>query len=130
MPSRRIISVADYYKTCAVPKPGSSKKKKLTNGWKNKKERYCRYCGTPYAERHEIFPGANRQISIENRFQVDLCRKCHEEIQHHTNARGLMRDTELKQEAQRDYEQRLINAGIREDAARDMWMALIGRNYL
>ena len=53
-----------YYETCAIPKPGNKKKKILYNGYKNKAERVCFFCKTPNAERHEVFPGNNRQISI------------------------------------------------------------------
>lgn len=122
--------MADYYSTCAIPKPKDSKKKKLTNGWKNKKERCCRYCGTPYAERHEIFGGPNRQASMMNQFQVDLCRSCHEEIQQRRGERGRQRDMELRREAQMRYEERLIQGGIKPEQARASWIALIGRSYL
>jgi len=50
-----------YYETCAVPKPKNNKKKKLYNGYKDKPIRFCAETGAPYAERHEIFGGANRQ---------------------------------------------------------------------
>ena len=131
MHSWRTRNVNDYYKTCPFPKPRDKVKKRVSNGWKDKPNRYCRYCGTPYAERHEIFAGTkNRQISIMNGFQVDLCRQCHEEIQHPTTERGIRRDTELKQEAQRKYEERLIQGGIKPEQARASWMTLIGRNYL
>lgn len=128
--TRQEKTMKDYYSGCAVPKPKSKKKTLLYNGYKGKKERFCRYCGTPYAERHEIFGGPNRQNSIMNGFQVDLCHTCHEEIQQHKNARGIMRDTELKMEAQKKYEDRLIEGGIKPEQARASWMSLIGRNYL
>lgn len=130
MPEWRTTDVADYYSSCPFPKPKGKKKKLMTNGYKNKKNRFCRYCGTPYAERHEIFPGANRQISIANGFQVDLCHTCHEEIQQRSTERGRLRDAELRKEAQKKYEDRLIRGGIKPEQARASWMALIGRNYL
>lgn len=65
----------EYYQTCPFPKPKTTKKKKKVNGWKNKKYRRCKYCGEGNAERHEVFFGANRQTSIDNKFQVDVCRK-------------------------------------------------------
>lgn len=65
--------MSDYYKTCAFPKPGNSKKKKKVNGYKDKAKRRCYYTGDPCAERHELFYGSGtRQISIDNGFQVDL----------------------------------------------------------
>lgn len=73
--------MANYYNSCPIPKPRSNKKKKACNGYKDKKNRYCYYCGTPYAERHEVYGGANRQKSILNHWQVDLCHSCHEEMQ-------------------------------------------------
>lgn len=51
--------MANYYDSCLIPKPRSNKKKKACNGYKDKKNRYCYYCDTPYAERHEVYGGAN-----------------------------------------------------------------------
>ena len=70
--------MANYYDSCPIPKPRSAKKKRACNGYKDKKNRYCYYCGTPYAERHEVYGGSNRQKSILNKWQVDLCHSCHE----------------------------------------------------
>ena len=45
----------DYYQSCAFPKPKpAGKAKKKVNGYKDKPNRYCHYCGKRYAERHEI----------------------------------------------------------------------------
>ena len=76
----------DYYKTCAVAKPVDKKKKKLMNGYKDKPNRICVECGTGYAERHEIFGGANRQHSIEDKLQIDLCKECHDRWHRGTDA--------------------------------------------
>ena len=46
-----------YYDSCTIPKPETQKKKKLSNGYKYKHSRTCYYCGTPGAERHEIYGG-------------------------------------------------------------------------
>ena len=66
------------------PKPPADKKKqKPANGYKDKNNRYCIYTGQPGAERHEVYGGsANREISIRNKFQIDLCQEVHE---HFTN---------------------------------------------
>ena len=66
-------SLKQYYKGCAIPKPQDKKKKKAVNGWKDKPNRYCIVCGAGYAERHEIFGGSNRQYSIDDGLQIDLC---------------------------------------------------------
>lgn len=91
-----------YYDTCAFPKPRDKKKKKKCNGYKHKADRICAYTGRPFAERHEIFCGRNRQISIDNGFQIDVCPEIHA----------------------------LIDAGIAPDEARERWLRLIGRSYL
>lgn len=77
-----------------VPKPEKTKKKrKKQNGYANKAERYCHYCGTAYAERHEVYGGnPNRQISIDHGFQVDLCQKCHLEIEENITDRAKERN--------------------------------------
>ena len=120
----------DYYKTCAFPKPQDKKKKKKVNGFKNKPRRRCYYCGTPYAERHEVYGGANRQISIDNGFQVDLCRDCHREMTENITPRAQERNLYWRQFYQRQYEGTLIATGITAEQAREIWLALIGRNYL
>lgn len=120
----------DYYKTCAIPKPVTKKKKKKVNGYKNKAERICYYCGTAGAERHEVFPGPNRQTSIDEGFQVDLCPDCHREMQLNITQRAQERNEFWRQKYQKKYETKLIKIGAKPSFARDLWMALIGRNYL
>ena len=61
------------YKGALFPKPKRKKKQKKTNGYKDKAERICKYCGKPYAERHELFYGPLRQTSIDFGFQIDVC---------------------------------------------------------
>lgn len=121
--------MAEYYQTCAFPKPGKTKKKTLTNGYKDKANRYCYYCGTPYAERHEVYPGPNRQTSIRYQFQVDLCHECHEEMQNNVTPRGKERNDFWRKHYQAKYESELMEDGLTKKQARDMWMGLIGRNY-
>lgn len=129
--TKKNMDINEYYKTCPFPKPIDRKKKKKVNGWKDKPDRYCYYCGTPYAERHEVYHGtANRQISIDNGFQVDLCPSCHAEMQANITKRAQERNKFWRQKFQREYEEKLIAAGIKPDQARILWINLIGRSYL
>ena len=120
-----------YYETCAIPKPKTKKKKLLYNGYKEKGERYCAYCGAPYAERHEIFPGTgNRQISIREKFQIDVCPSHHKELQDNITDWAQSENRKLKKACQYKWENKLIDAGTEPKSAREAWMMLIGRNYL
>lgn len=119
-----------YYNTYAIPKPKEKRKKPICNGYKDKQERYCHYCGTPYAERHEVFGGANRVKSILNGWQVDLCHTCHEEMQANITKRAKMRNIYWRQKFQREYEAKLIVSGIAPEQAREIWISEVGRNYL
>ena len=120
-----------YYDTCAFPKPRDKKKKKKCNGYKDKPKRICYYCGTPGAERHEVYPGrGKRQICIDNGFQVDLCQNCHREIHRNATLQAKERNEFWKIKYQGDYEERLISSGIASDEARKLWIKLIGRSYL
>ncbi|MDD2218243.1 MAG: hypothetical protein PHW03_07670 [Eubacteriales bacterium] len=118
-----------FYEICAIPKPGSAKKKKKTNGYKDKHKRFCFYCKTPSAERHEVFGGSNRQISIDHRFQVDLCADCHREMQANITDQGKERNRYWRQHYQKLYEDRLMESGVPGKQARELWLLLIGRNY-
>ena len=120
----------NYYQNCPFPKPKTTKKKKKVNGWKNKKYRRCKYCGEGNAERHEVFFGANRQISIDNKFQVDVCRKHHEELHANSTDWAISENKKLRQYFQLKYEIELIEQGYTAEQARREWMRLIGRNYL
>lgn len=120
----------NYYEKCAFPKPKSKKKKKMANGWKDKANRFCAYCGKPYAERHEVFGGSNRQISIDNKFQVDVCRAHHEELHSNSTEWAQGENERLKKLYQQQYEAKLIDEGYTKEQARRAWMLLIGRNYL
>lgn len=121
----------DYYQTCAYPKPKKTgKRRKKMNGWKDKANRICKYCGKPYAERHEVFGGANRQISIDNGFQVDVCRAHHEELHSNSTEWAQKENLRLRQHYQLRYEIDLMEQGYTADQARRKWMSLIGRNYI
>lgn len=117
-----------YYNTCAIPKPVNKKKKNKTNGFKNKPKRFCYYCGTPYAERHEVFGGSNRQWSIDNGYQVDLCHECHRGITENS-VEGVKRNKYWRQYYQKKHEDKLISAGASPDQAREMFINQVGRSY-
>ena len=119
----------EYYRTCPFPKPVPKKKQKKVNGWKEKKNRFCMYCGEPYAERHEIFPGKNRQICIDEGFQVDVCRRHHKQLQDNITDWAQAENRLLRAAAQRKYMNKLIDNGMSEQDAWKVWKELIGRNY-
>lgn len=120
----------NYYEACAIPKPSGVKKKKKYNGYKDKPSRLCYYCGTLYAERHEVYGGPNRQTSIDNGFQVDLCPDCHRSWHQQAEQLWIKRKKEWQQHYQIAYESKLIAAGISSGQARNMWMGMIGKNYI
>jgi hypothetical protein len=116
-----------------VPKPAADKpKRKKQNGYKEKGSRTCLYHPDRHAaERHEVYGGnPNRQISIEHGFQVDLCPECHKEMQDNITKQAQERNQYWKQHYQKLYEGRLIESGISEEQARDLWSTLIGKSYL
>ena len=112
-----------------IPKPKTKSRKKLYNGWKDKPQRMCYYCGTYGADRHEVYGGPNRQKSIEMGFQVDLCRKCHNAI--HAAATPLWQERRScwQRYYQQEFEDKLIASGITPAQARTTWMNMIGKNY-
>lgn len=120
-----------YYNSCAFPKPSDKKKVRKVNGYKNKKERVCYYCGKASAERHEIFAGPNRQISINCGFQIDLCSEHHKEIQDNVTQWSKEENLYHKRFFQSKYMLDLMEEdGISEEQALRCWMQLIGKNYL
>lgn len=119
-----------YYQNCPFPKPPKTKKKRLLyNGYKGKPQRRCYYTGRTGAERHEIWGGPYRQISIREGFQIDLCPELHREFHSHTEW-AQREEKRWQQHYQRKYEKKLIESGIKPEHAREIWMQLIGRNYL
>lgn len=120
----------NYYKTCPFPKPVDKKKKTICNGYKDKPNRVCAYTGAVGAERHELFGGPNRKISIMYDFQVDVSPEKHRELQDNVTEWAQEENKRLRAEAQKNYMDRLIEEeGITEKAALREWMFLIGRNY-
>ncbi len=120
----------NYYETCAIPKPKPIKKTKKVNGYKDKASRHCFYTGNMGAERHEVFPGKNRQISIDRGFQVDLSPEIHRELQADSTPLARERNVFWRQYYQMKFEYGLMLTNITAAQARDVWMALIGKNYL
>ena len=112
-----------------VPKPKPVKKKRLYNGYKHKAERTCYYCGTRSAERHEVYGGPNRQISIAMGFQIDLCPDCHRAWHAQAEEKWIRRKEQWQEWYQREHEKKLIRDGMSPEQARRHWMAMIGKNY-
>lgn len=103
----------------AVPKPNYKKKGRAKRNPLPTAEDYCRYCGTPYAQTHEVYEGnGRRQLSIKYGMQVKVCNECHRDIQLHP-LQG--RDLELKQEFQGKFE---------ETHSREDFVRIFGKNYL
>lgn len=123
-------SVAEYYQTCAFPKPGNSKKKKLHNGYKDKPSRVCAYCGRPSADRHEVFGASNRQLSIELKFQVDVCNDHHMELHENSTEWAKKENARLRRNFQLKYMRTCMNEGMTGRQALNAWMLQIGRNYV
>jgi hypothetical protein len=114
-----------------VPKPAADKpKKKKQNGYKDKPMRYCFYTGAPNAERHEIYGGPNRQISIDHRFQVDLCPEIHQRFHDPQTDEDINRIIFWKKHYQIIFEEEQIETGKTADQARDAWIELIGKSFL
>lgn len=122
----------DYYQTCPFPKsmgtPKRSKKKQ--NGYKAKVHRYCFYTGKPGAERHEVFPGIFRQTSIDMGFQVDVCPDIHYALQYGTTEWARQETQKWRVKFQKEYEEKLVNEGVSEAAARMNWIRLCGKSYI
>lgn len=115
-----------------VPKPKTKRKKKMYNGYKNKPERTCYYCGTYSAERHEVYGGPNRQKSIEMGFQVDLCPNCHAAWHEQKEELWIRRKKEWQAHFQKAFENKLVSAGVPPKRAHEVWMdpKMIGKNYI
>ena len=123
--------MADYYSTCAFPKPGSKKKKLLHNGYKDKAARICAYCERPGADRHEVYAGNNRQISIRYGFQIDVCGEHHKEIQDNITEWAKEENRKLRRRFQLRYMKDCMDHDyMTAKQALTSWMQLIGKNYV
>lgn len=145
-PAKTIIGSLMPDKPNGKEKKDMEKKKKKVNGYKDKPNRRCYYTGAPYAERHELFGGPNRQTSIDHGFQVDLCWPIHKLFHGIVDKTGLesfgldiqepLKWAEkqleiLRKDCQQNYELReQVELGLTQNQARQSWMKLIGRNYL
>jgi len=119
-----------YYESCAVPKPKKKKNKLLCNGWKDKPMRFCAETGAPYAERHEIFGGANRQKSIKYGLQVNLSHDVHERVTNPRTEEDLALVQQYKEMGQMKFEALMRGEGLTAVQARKMFMFEFGKNYL
>jgi hypothetical protein len=119
-----------YYMTCAVPKPVDKRKKKKQNGWKEKPGRVCAYDGTAGAERHEVFGGPLRQVSIDLGFRVDVSPKRHAELHANATEWATRENLRLRRFFQAKYEAECFAAGMGTEEARAAWMKLMGRSWL
>lgn len=122
--------MAEYYATCPFPKPTKRTKKRLYNGYKDKPNRICRYCGKNGAERHEIFGGSNRQTSIREGFQVDVCADHHRELQDNITEWAQAENRRLRRYFEVTYIKERVEEGMTARQALTCWMALIGKNYV
>ena len=120
----------DYYYTCPFPKPGKPKKKRPQNGYKDKPNRRCWYCGRDYAERHEVYGGPFREISIEMCFQVDVCPEHHRMLHSNGDAWAKVENQKWRMYYQNKWENEQIADGMDPEEARDRWILMMGRNYL
>lgn len=109
------------YSVLPLSKPSNTSKKALNN--KRQTERKpCSHCKKwDYLQTNEIFRGINRQISIENGFQNELCPECHRNVTLFVDDEWIAIDLKWKQEAQRKYE---------ETHSRAEFVTLIGENFL
>ena len=100
------------------PKPSHERRKRAKNNPMPTAEDFCIYCGTPYAQTHEVFEGTGRrQLSIIHKLQVKVCNDCHRDIQTHPLSG---RDLALKKE----YQQKFI-----DQYGYERWMKEFQRDY-
>ena len=123
--------MSDYYTNQALfPKPKSQHKRKKQNGWKDKENRVCHYTGQPNAERHEVFGGANRQQSIDMGFQVDVNPEIHRRFHDGSDEWARQEMERWRIYYQVKYIQKLVETGIPPEQAMELWLLMIGKNYL
>ncbi len=113
-----------------VPKPPVKKKRKLYNGYKDKPNRYCCYTGEPGAERHEVFGGPNREISIRYGFQLDLSPEIHRRFHNPETVEDCDRILFWREHFQKRFEREMVESGMMPQSAREAWIMLIGKNYV
>ncbi len=119
-----------YYDYGFIQMDRAAREKKRYNGYKDKADRHCFYTGLPYADRHEVFSGANRRISIRCGFQVDLSPALHRELQENITPWAKTENQKWRETYERLYMDEVMAEGASEAEALQAWMQLIGRNYI
>lgn len=119
-----------YYDYAARQMARAAREKKKHNGYKDKADRTCFYTGLPYAERHEVFGGSNRKISLRCGFQVDLSPDAHRELQENITPWAKEENRKWRSVYEQLYIDEVMKEGINEAEALQAWMRLIGRNYI
>lgn len=119
-----------YYDYAARQMTRAAREKKKCNGYKDKADRICFYTGLPYAERHEVFGGANRKTSLRCGFQVDLSPAAHRELQDNVTSWAKKENRKWRAVYERLYIDEVMAEGVGEMEALQAWMHLIGRNYI
>lgn len=105
-------------------------KKLLYNGYKDKADRVCLYCGRPYAERHEVYGGPNRQISIREGFQIDVCQEHHRALHENVEEWAQKENLTWRRYFEKKWIREQIEKGMTLNEAVRGWMRMIGKNYL
>ena len=77
-----------------------------------------------------MFPGHNRQKSIDMGFQVDVCAVHHRRLHENGRPFGQIEMAKWRMYYQKQYEDKLIESGVKPEQARELWMLMIGKNYL
>lgn len=121
-----------YYNYAVEQMDRAIREKRKYNGYKDKADRRCFYTGISCADRHEVYGGpANRKISMRHGFQVDLLSEKHAALHSNKSVWAREENRKWRETYQRAYMDRLMTEGkINEDDALELWMNLIGRNYL
>lgn len=88
------------------------------------------FCGKPYAERHEVFGGSNRQISIREGFQLDLCPEHHKALHENTEEWAQKENLTWRRHFERKWLLKKVDEGMTLQEAVREWMKMIGKNYL
>lgn len=103
------------------PKPKKINTRKAKNNKRAPKGSMCFVCGTTYdIHTHEVFFGANRQLSIKYGMQVFLCGK-----HHNMSTRGVHFDKSLDNKLKKQYQSKFKEMYPNLD-----FVKIFGENYL
>lgn len=96
-----------------------------------KTEKYkCYLCGKRGpTEKHHVFGGPNRSLAEADKLYVHLCHACHNEPPMGVHFNKDVRHW-LQEQAQKEYEQQLIEQDHTPQEARALFMQRYGRNYV